>query len=145
FEFADKDLLRKYAVPFILYVPEKYKKKNLVDTKRFGSHKDIFPTIFNLALSRATYLKTGNNLMSEDKSKDLGVYCYSFAMNSKGCVDFQGAKLSYKWEADTTRLLLPIGSQSNVQLDSLYVSAKAYVASMKFYIMNELKSKKVGE
>lgn len=145
FEFADKDLLKKYAVPFIIYVPEKYKVKHSVDTERFGSHKDIFPTVFNLALSNAKYLKTGNNLFSLDKSNDFGVYCYSFAMNHNGCVDFQSSKLSFKWENDSSKVLLPLGSQSNEQLDSLYNKAKAYVASMKYYIMNELQSKKVGE
>ncbi len=144
FEFTDKDLLKKYAVPLILYVPEKYKVKHQVDINRYGAHKDIFPTVFNLALSNAKYLKTGNNLLSLDKSNDFGIYCYNFVMNHNGCVDFQGSKLSYKWENDSTKVLLPLGSQSNEQLDSLYNKAKAYVASMKFFIMNELKSKKVG-
>lgn len=145
FEFTDKDLLKKYAVPLILYVPDKYKAKHPVDTDRFGAHKDIFPTVFNLALSDAKYLKTGNNLFSLNKSNDFGVYCYDFAMNHNGCVDFQGSKLSFKWENDSSKVLLPLGSQSNEQLDSLYEKAKAYVASMKYYIMNELSSKKVGE
>jgi len=145
FELSDKDLLKKYAVPLILYVPDKYKVKHPLNTERFGAHKDIFPTVFNLALSNAKYLKTGNNLFSLDKSNDFGVYCYSFAMNHNGCVDFQGSRLSFKWENDSSKVLLPLGSQSNEQLDSLYGKAKAYVASMKFFIMNELKSKKVGE
>ncbi len=145
FEFTDKDMLKKYAVPFILYVPEKYKVKNSVDVNRFGSHKDIFPTLFNLSLSNAKYLKTGNNLMSADKSNDFGVYCFTLAMSSKGCVDFQGQKLFYQWVSDSTRIFLSMGSQSNYQLDSLYNKSKAYVASMKFFIMNELASKSIGK
>ncbi len=145
FEFNDKDLLKKYAVPFILYVPEKYKPTHAVDTKRFGSHKDIFPTIFNLALSNATYLNTGANLLSNGKDNNFGVYCFDMSMSSSGCVDFQGSRLSYQWETDSTKILLPLGSQSNAKLDSLYLNARAYIASMKYFIMNELKSKKVGE
>lgn len=145
FEFTDKDLLKRYAVPFIVYVPEKYKVKHEVDVKRYGSHKDIFPTVFNLALSNAKYLKTGNNLFSSDKSNDFGVYCFNFAMNHIGCVDFQGPKLSFKWETDSTNILLPMGSQSNEKLDSLYLKAKAYIASMNLFIMKELNEKKVGK
>ncbi|RPH29662.1 MAG: LTA synthase family protein [Bacteroidales bacterium] len=145
FEFADKDLLKRYAVPFILYVPERYKPKRLVNTQRFGSHKDIFPTLFNLALSDVTYLKTGNNLLSVNDADDFGLYCYSVAMNSIGLVDFRGSKMSYKWESDSTKVLLPLGSQSNEALDSLYVSANAYIVSMKYYILNELGSRRIGE
>lgn len=145
FEFTDKDLLKKYSVPLILYVPAKYRPKHEVDTRIFGSHKDIFPTIFNLSLSNASYLNTGNNLLIADKKSDFGIYCYDLAMNYKGCVDFQNSTLFYKWETDSTRNLVPLDTIKDVQLDSLYLRARAYDASMNFYIMNELNSKKVGK
>lgn len=145
FEFGDKDMLKKYAVPFILYVPQKYKPKHAVDTRKFGSHKDVFPTLFNLALSSATYLNTGVDMLSIEGANNFGVYCYNLSMDSHGCVDFQGSRLHYQWENDSTRILLPLGSQSNHKLDSLYLNAKAYIASMNYFIMNELKSKKMGE
>lgn len=145
FEFADKDLLKRYAIPLIMYVPQKYKPKNEVDTKRFGSHKDIFPTIFNLALSKATYLNTGQNLLSSNIKDSYGVYNFIMAMNSSGCVDFQRSTQFYSWETDSTRILNPLDTLRNSKLDSLYLKARAYVASMNYYIMTELKSKKVGK
>ncbi|MGE0078909.1 MAG: LTA synthase family protein [Bacteroidales bacterium] len=66
FDFTDKDLLMKYSVPFLLYVPDAYKPKNDVNTKKFGSHRDVFPTLFNLSLSDAKYVNSGNNLLSND-------------------------------------------------------------------------------
>lgn len=58
----------KHTVPFYLYVPEKYRKG--VDYKalqnRSGSHKDIFPTLFNLSLSDQEYCSLGNDLLSSE-------------------------------------------------------------------------------
>lgn len=145
FEFADKDMLKKYSVPLILYVPDKYKSKDTVNTRRFGSHKDIFPTIFNLALSNATYLNTGNSMLSKDSLSGFGIYNYHVAMSSAGCVDFQNITLNYSWEDNSFINLIPLGTSQVSSLDSLCLKAKAYKASMNYYIMSELKSKKVGE
>jgi len=144
FEFADIDLFWKYSVPLIIYVPEKYKPKNEVETKAFGSHKDIFPTIFNLSLSNASYLNTGNNLLSTDTKNGFGVFNYYIAMSSAGCVNFQKSPINFVWQ-DSTYTSLSLTDQQNFALDSLLFKAKAYKASMNYYIMSELKSKKVGE
>lgn len=145
FEFTDRDLLWKYSVPLVLYVPEKYKPTNIVNTKRFGSHKDIFPTIFNLALSNATYLNTGNDLLAVDNKKGFGEFNSYFAISSVGSVDFQRTPLNYIWQDSTYQSFVPLGQQKDARLDSLCLKTKAYLASMNFYIMSELKSKKVGE
>jgi len=139
FEFTDKELLKKYGVPLILYVPQKYRPSNEVKTQRFASHKDIFPTIFNLALSNTTYLNTGFNLLSGSDDKNFSIYNYKLAMSSAGCVDFP---LYFKWENDSTKQLLPVNGIQSPALDSLYTKARAFTASMDFYIMSELKSKK---
>jgi len=55
-----------HIVPFFLSIPDKYKNKLHINEQRFGSHKDIFPTLINLSLSNATYFSLGNNLF--DKS-----------------------------------------------------------------------------
>jgi len=145
FEFADKDLLRKYSVPFIIYIPEKYKPESEVNTKRFGSHKDIFPTLFNLSLSNVSFLNTGNNMLSEESIFDFGVYNYYFAMDSAGCVDFQQNPLYYSWEDSSYKNLIPLGQTQTPGLESLYLKARAYIASMNYFIMTGLKSKKLGE
>lgn len=55
------------SVPFILHVPAAYLRGWRVDPNRIGSHKDIFPTLFNLSLSNATYENSGDNLLSGHK------------------------------------------------------------------------------
>tara|TARA_B100000902_G_scaffold31590_1_gene37802 strand:- start:5593 stop:7524 length:1932 start_codon:yes stop_codon:yes gene_type:complete len=55
-----------HIVPFFLSIPDQYKKRLHINEQRFGSHKDIFPTLINLSLSNTTYFSLGNNLF--DKS-----------------------------------------------------------------------------
>ncbi len=40
------------------------------------------------------------------------------------CVDFQRCNLFFKWETDSTNILLPLGTQSIEKLDSLYLKEK---------------------
>jgi phosphoglycerol transferase MdoB-like AlkP superfamily enzyme len=56
--------LYKHAVPFYLYVPQAYRPEKLVNQNVYGSHKDIFPTLYHLALSEAKYFCVGENMMS---------------------------------------------------------------------------------
>lgn len=55
-----------HAVPFYLYVPTDYRKDTLYDPSRIGSHKDIFPTLYQLALSQTAYFRTGCNLLAKN-------------------------------------------------------------------------------
>lgn len=136
FNYTDKDMLKKLAVPLVLYVPDKYKPKNIVDTKRFGSHKDVFPTVFNLSLSNAEYLNTGNNLLDKKDCDFFGVYNCCIAMNSKGCVDFKWNPLYYRWTSDNKESLESVLQNDSLYL--LYLKAKAYSSAVKYYIMSDL-------
>lgn len=66
---------KRYAVPFYLYLPESMKPANY-DKENFGSHEDIFPTLYGVTLSEASYIKLGEDMFREK----------SFAMNSSGLV-----------------------------------------------------------
>ncbi|MFM2047569.1 MAG: hypothetical protein RI955_115 [Bacteroidota bacterium] len=68
FNYSMAEDFKHFGVPFILYIPQKYKRNIKIDADRFGSHKDIFPTLFNLSLSNAKYFNSGNNLLSENDS-----------------------------------------------------------------------------
>jgi phosphoglycerol transferase MdoB-like AlkP superfamily enzyme len=52
-------------IPFYLYMPESIKVQN-IDTKVAGSHKDIFPTLYNQTLSNSTYISVGKNLLDKN-------------------------------------------------------------------------------
>ncbi len=71
FENPNTKEINKHSVPFYLYVPEKYIRENKVNIKRFGSHKDIFPTLFNLSLSNQEYFSLGNNLLEKNINDSL--------------------------------------------------------------------------
>lgn len=55
---------KRYAVPFFISAPEKYLPDS-IDEKKFGSHEDIFPSLYRLSLSEASYVKLGEDLFSE--------------------------------------------------------------------------------
>ncbi len=58
----DQEAALQYGVFFFLHVPPAYRQGTHIDTNQVGSHKDIFPTLYNLSLSHAAYLNLGNNL-----------------------------------------------------------------------------------
>ncbi|MBU0720549.1 sulfatase-like hydrolase/transferase [bacterium] len=53
-------------VPFYIYMPEDLKPKEAIDTSLASSHKDIFPTLYNLSLYDQDYTAIGTSLL--DKS-----------------------------------------------------------------------------
>jgi phosphoglycerol transferase MdoB-like AlkP superfamily enzyme len=65
--FSDAELLAKWSVPFYLYVPAAERKNLKVDPEVFGSHMDIFPTLFPLSLSEAEYDALGVNLLDPEQ------------------------------------------------------------------------------
>lgn len=60
-----------HIVPFFLSIPKKYKTRLHINENRYGSHKDIFPTLINLSLSNQTYFSLGNDLFSKTKADSL--------------------------------------------------------------------------
>jgi phosphoglycerol transferase MdoB-like AlkP superfamily enzyme len=56
-----------HIVPFYLYIPEAYKKDLHINKDRYGSHKDIFPTLINISLANQKYFSLGNNLFDVNK------------------------------------------------------------------------------
>jgi len=53
-------------IPFYLYIPPYLKPKEPIDTTIPSSHKDIFPTLYNLTLSDANYTAIGTNLLDKE-------------------------------------------------------------------------------
>ncbi len=139
FSFSDQQLLDKYSVPFILYIPEKYQPKKSVNTEIFGSHKDIFPTLFNLSLSEANYLKTGVNLLDENNDKNFGIINFDVAMNNLGCVSISSPSC-FIWADNSKKFLQTSNYIQNPMLKNLQLQAKAYKASLTYYIQNDLKN-----
>lgn len=140
FNFDDKHLLQKRGVPFILYIPQAYKPSS-IDLKRFGSHKDIFPTLYNLSLSNTIYFKSGNNLFSNKEenfsSINNGQNEFSLAINIYGCVTIETHPLYFKWE---NNLLQKTTLRDNPELGNLQKKSKAYLTLLTIYIQEQLES-----
>jgi phosphoglycerol transferase MdoB-like AlkP superfamily enzyme len=52
-------------IPFYLYLPKYLMPKTPIDVTLASSHKDIFPTLYNLTLSDANYTAIGTNLLDK--------------------------------------------------------------------------------
>lgn len=55
----------KNTVPFYIYAPKNIRPASF-DKNNFGSHEDILPTLYELALSKIEYIKLGEDLLHED-------------------------------------------------------------------------------
>ncbi|EAH7031055.1 LTA synthase family protein [Campylobacter lari] len=75
-----------YSVPFYLYLPKSLKNDIYYDKNRVGSHKDIFPTLYNLTLSNTKYLSLGGrNMLAPVKNEKL-----EFGFNELVWIDQNG-------------------------------------------------------
>jgi len=86
--FEQDELMQKWQVPFYLYLPEEAKKAQPLPSdlrKKFGSHPDIMPTLFELSLSETEHFSMGENLWKTDPTHPAFHYSH-LAMNSFGAV-----------------------------------------------------------
>ncbi len=67
-EYDDNKLLNSKNIPLYFYLPESLKKKISIDINVAGSHKDIFPTLYNLTLKDKEYISIGKNLFDLDEN-----------------------------------------------------------------------------
>lgn len=81
----------KYKVPFYIYAPEKLRPSNW-DSNKFGSHEDVFPTLYHLTLSDTPFVAFGENLFAPGPSYALG----AAARAGKEGLVYKGQ--SFEWE-----------------------------------------------
>ncbi len=67
-KYDDNEILNSRNIPLYFYLPKALKQKITIDKKVTGSHKDIFPTLYNLTLKDQEYISIGKNLF--DSSLD---------------------------------------------------------------------------
>ncbi len=100
---------KRYAVPFFLSIPEKYRPSTF-DPSRFGSHEDIFPTLFNISLSNQSYVKLGEDLFNEK----------SMAINSSGLIANEDGAYHHgrfwKWRDKDKQILETSDSSPELEL-----------------------------
>ena len=134
---ARTDKAIAYAVPFYIYVPQDYAKAIHYDSTRIGSHKDIFPTLYELSLSHTQYMSVGgrNILATQDKAP------YAFGYNQAAWIDKKGIypineAVGYMWgdsqkgfgllSSDTQIALSPQKKAFGSSLNELFAYAIAW-------------------
>ena len=75
-------------VPFYIYLPENLKPLKTIDTTLASSHKDIFPTLYNLTLYDKSYTAIGTNLLDSSH-----IHC---GFNNGGVIVSKSGGFKYK-------------------------------------------------
>ncbi|WP_133012575.1 LTA synthase family protein [Marinomonas flavescens] len=93
------------AVPFYLHIPKKILDHTSwrYDQNRVGSHKDIFPTLYNFSLSDTSYQAiAGRNMLAveDDRSRAFG-YNTTLWIDNKGAYPMSGKPAFYPWKNDS--------------------------------------------
>lgn len=68
-EYDNNKLLNSKNIPLYFYMPENLRNKLSIDTTVEGSHKDIFPTLYNLTFKNKNYVSIGYNLFDKKLDK----------------------------------------------------------------------------
>lgn len=145
FDFDENHQLQQRGVPLYMYIPEKYKPETPLNTEIFASHKDIFPTIFNLSLSDTKYFSVGNNLFDlgsgSDKDKYFGMNIgSSTSFSDNAAVNYSPLSAFYTWQNKGARVLGKI--QRSTEAEQLLKRSRANYALSMFYILNEIQKDK---
>lgn len=110
------ELMLSHAVPFYLSVPTAYQYQTVYDKTRIGSHKDIMPTLYQLALSSTPYYQTGCNLVA----LQLDSYWCNVGYNPYVTINQQGAyalinNTFQPWQDETSLLVKPVTNMNEAQ------------------------------
>jgi phosphoglycerol transferase MdoB-like AlkP superfamily enzyme len=88
FEYpATNDLVRRDAVPLFLAVPPPYLEGRSADVSRWASHRDIFPTLAGLALSRARIFRSGEDLLEPPRRVTRALTHWGTLVSEMGAID----------------------------------------------------------
>ena len=90
-----------YAVPFYMYVPNEIKQHvhYVYDNKRIGSHRDVFPTLYNFSLSHAEYITLGGENLFSKTVQNVG-YNEKRVINNSGAYSQERPQDLYLWAND---------------------------------------------
>ncbi len=147
--FEESETLQKWNVPFYLYVPKKYQtatynqvlknKSNL-----FGSHIDIWPTLYELSLSNAKVFRLGDDLLNQDKTVSMSFHSSRVAFDPFGGI-YAGKDQEvhyYKWKnPEKTEVEINNANEaSNMGGQRLARRYKALNSLMDYYLNQEKKS-----
>lgn len=125
---------KRYAVPFYIYAPEGI-RPNHYDKNNFGSHEDIFPTLYHVSLSNQKYVKLGENLFTE---QGMAVNSSGLVANKKGAYHH---KKYWKWKDLKNQVL----EESEEEIPGLLSHQSGIISITDLYLKAEKESKQTDE
>jgi len=125
-----KDFAMTNGVPFYLYVPKPILDhvEHVFDDQRIGSHRDVFPTIYQYSLSDTEYVSLGGeNLLSPDGVSNVG-YHGSRVITEKGAFDTARPNVLYPWDEDGFHNIMETQNNPNADIAQKYsILQDAYI------------------
>ena len=139
FSYKGHELLYQWAVPVMFYIPEVYAQDLSINTNRLVSHKDILPTIYNLALSNYSYRDTGDNIFDAATAENAFVVTQSsWVIGNPGCVNLHTHQ-SYAW-GESGHYLRP--QARTPEMEAMRKRANAWLLGMKWQIYADIENSK---
>jgi phosphoglycerol transferase MdoB-like AlkP superfamily enzyme len=108
FDYGTEKLFDRFSVPLFIYVPYALRPAR-ADTAVYGSHIDIMPTIYNLALSNAKYAAVGRDLFDNSAGHEAFISeGYVFAGEGAASVSLSRDTVEYfRWNPEGGRRIIP--------------------------------------
>jgi len=125
-----------FGVPAYFYFPAALRPGLRYDPARFGSHRDVFPTLYRHALSGACYLAVGNDLFADAGAgafapqPGAGMAIYYHVVAPDGAIARLGSEtpLYLRWVDESKLRLEPIDGEPPPALKARAGRERAYVA-----------------
>lgn len=135
FDYGADRIFDRFSVPFYLYIPKALRPAR-VDTSVYGSHIDILPTLYNLALSRTEYTALGQDML-DPKAVHLAVNSQQCIFSKYGAVSMsiQRNTVSYfAWDRKGSKEIVPAPESPYTKKQADYY--KALIAVADYYLKN---------
>lgn len=136
--FSDEEMLQKWTVPLYMYVPPTVPVH--LPRETFGSHMDIFPTLYNLSLSETEYDALGVNLLNP-AVPHYAFHASGLAVGPDGgaTIGGAGAPNYYEWTGNFERLK-PAGPTA--AREAMALRYRSLMSLLDYYFMSEKKAGK---
>ncbi|MFH1368006.1 MAG: sulfatase-like hydrolase/transferase [Elusimicrobiota bacterium] len=137
FDYGTERLFDRFSVPFYVYAPGALKPAR-ADTSVFGSHIDIMPTLFNLALSKSEYVSVGVDLF-DPKANHESFISEGYIFSKEGAASCSLAKdivAYYGWDKTAQRMIIPAQETAQMKKRVRYYRSAIAVTD---YFVNDIK------
>lgn len=140
FKYEQSETKDTYRIGCLFSVPNAYKTSFVPDLNRYAGHRDIFPTLYHVALSEASYAKFGDSLFAPlEREKEYTIVAYNLLFAPEGVVHAysDNKPLFMSWK-DKTEIHTSAEVPVKPELVTKGKKAKALTALMDWYIRHQV-------